>query len=52
MVGFYPNVAEIILRGRGFKVVHMVHLAPMGAQGEGLEGQKLCKCQTSSPDPV
>ena len=32
-------MAGIILRGRGFKVVHMVHVAPMGAQGEGPKGQ-------------
>ena len=32
-------MAGIILRGRGFKVVHMVHVAPMGAQGEGPKGR-------------
>ena len=45
-------MARIILRGRGFKGVHMVHVATMGAQGEGPQGPKLCKFQTSSPDPV
>ena len=41
MVRFYPNLAGIILRGRGFKVVQMVHMAPMGAQGEGPPRPKL-----------
>ena len=30
----------------------MVQVATMGAQGEGPQGPKLCKFQTSSPDPV
>ena len=52
MVGFYPNLAGIILRGRGFQVVQIVCVAPMGAQGEGPKGPKPCKFQTSSsPDP-
>ena len=43
---------KIILRGRGFKVVQIVCVAPMGAQGEGPKGSKPCKFQTSSsPDP-
>ena len=52
MVGFLLNLAGIILRGQGFRGVYMVHVAPMGAQGEGPQGPKLCKFQTSSPDPV
>ena len=45
-------MAGIILRGRGFKVVQIVCVAPMGAQGEGPKGPKPCKFQTSfSPDP-
>ena len=39
MVEFSPNLAGIILRGWGFKGVHMVHVATMGAQGEGPKGQ-------------
>ena len=52
MDGFQPNLAGIILRGRRFKVVQIVCVAPMGAQGEGFQGPKPCKFQTSSsPDP-
>ena len=41
-------MAGIILRGRGFKVVHMVHVAPMGGGGGGGgQGPKFCKFQTS-----
>ena len=40
-------MAGIILRGWGFKGDHMVHVATMGAQGEGPQGPKLCKFQTS-----
>ena len=51
-VGFYWNLVGIILRGRGFKVVQMVPVAPMGALGEGPQGPKPCQFQTSSsPDP-
>ena len=32
-------------------VVHMVPVAPMGAQGEDPQGPTPCKFQTSSPDP-
>ena len=46
-------MAGIILRGRGFKVVHMVHVAPMGgAQGEGPKGQNFANFKLPSPDPV
>ena len=41
------NLAGIILRGRGFKVIHMVHVAPMGAQGQNHANFKV----TSSSDP-
>ena len=52
MIGFKPNLAGIILRARGFKVVQIVCVAPMGAQGESPKGPKPCKFQTSSsPDP-
>ena len=37
----------IILMGQGFKVVHMVHVAPMGGPRRGPQGPKLCKFQTS-----
>ena len=38
--------------GRGFKVVQIVCVTPMGAQARGgPQGPKLCKFQTSSPDP-
>ena len=40
-------MAGIILRGWGFKGDHMVHVTTMGAQGEGPQGPKLCKFQTS-----
>ena len=40
-------MAGIILRGQGFKVVHMVHVAPMGGPRRGPQGPKLCKFQTS-----
>ena len=52
MVGIYPNLAGIDIRGRGFKVVQMVHAAPMRARGKGPKGPKLLKFQTSSPDPL
>ena len=45
-------MAGIILRGRGFKVVHMVHVAPMGGQGEGPKGQNFANFKLPSPDPV
>ena len=38
MIRFQPNLAGIILRGRGFKVAQMVYVAPMGAQREGPQG--------------
>ena len=51
-IGFYRTLAGIILWGRGFKVVQMVPVALMGALGEGPQGPKPCKFQTSSsPDP-
>ena len=40
-------MAGIILRGRGFKVVQMVCVALIGAQGEGPKGPKPCKFQTT-----
>ena len=33
--------------GRGCKVVHRIPVAHMGAQGEGLQGAKHCKFETS-----
>ena len=49
MVGFEPNVAGIIPRGQGFKVVYMVHVAPIVARGmaSGFQGPKQCKFQSN-----
>ena len=33
LIGNQPNLPEIIPRGRGFKVIQMVHVAPMGVLG-------------------
>ena len=46
-------MAGIILRGWGFKAVHMIHVAPMGgggggAQGEGPKGQNFAHFSRSS----
>jgi len=35
MIGYEPNLARIICRGRGCKVVQVVHLVPMGGPGGG-----------------
>ena len=46
-------MAGIILRGRGFKVVHMVHVAPMGGPRGGPQGPKTLQIfKLLSPDPV
>ena len=53
---FNQTWQESSLGAGGFKIIHMVHVAPMGAQGEGSQGPKPCKFQstvyiTSSSDP-
>ena len=50
MVRIQPNVAGIILRGRGFKVILIAHVTPMGAQGEGLQWPKVCKLKHRMED--
>ena len=48
MVGFQPNLAGIILKGRGSYGM----CGPHGGPEEGPKGSKPCKFQTSSsPDP-
>ena len=52
VIGFSPNLVRIILRGRGFKVVQIIRMGPMGALGEGPKGPNLVQFQTSSsPEP-
>ena len=40
MIGFQPNLAGIIFRGRGTKVAKMVGVAPRGALEEGTKCKK------------
>ena len=48
MVRFYSNLVGIMIMGGRWIFYWMVPIAPMGAQGEGLQGAKHCKFQTSS----
>ena len=45
-------MAGINLMGRGFKGVHMVHVALMEGSGGGPQGPTFANFKLPSPDPV